>query len=513
MGDRYMKIFNTKEIKAIESDTVKNEQISHIELMERAALSVAYEIMSHWRPDRRFVMFAGPGNNGGVALAVSRILTQQGYSRIEVFFFNVPSSRLSECCRINRDRLCSVEGIDYTEVVSGEFDPPALGRDDIIIDGLFGSGLLEPLKGGFTSLVQYINESKSAGAYIVALDTPSGLLGEYNMGDRRNIIKANVTYAFQFKRLSFFFAENAENVGECKVLDVGLSQDTIRTMHSNCYLVEDYEVKDVLRHRTLHCNKYDFGNLLLVAGSYGMYGAAILAARAAMRSGVGLMSVHAPCSGLEILQISVPEAKFDADQNDFVTTDVALKHDYQAVALGPGIGTDEKTCDALEKFLKNYRKPCVLDADALNCIYKRPTMLDFIPPKSVITPHAMEFDRIFGTHHSEEERLRRALEVAKKYQIVIVLKAHHTITVSDKGRVYVNSNGNPGMATAGSGDVLTGIIAALLAQGYDSRTSAVLGVFIHGAAGDMAAQSHGVYGMVSGDIVENIGQVIRNLTR
>lgn len=507
-----MKIFTTKEIKAIEAYTVESEKISQIDLMERAALSVAYEVMSRWRPDRRFVVFAGPGNNGGVALSVSRILRTQGYSRIEVFFFNVPSSRLSDCCRINRDRLCAVDDIDYTEVVSGEFDPPALGKDDVVLDGLFGSGLLEPLKGGFTSLVQYINDSKASGAFIVSIDTPSGLLGEYNMGDRRNIIRANVTFAFQFKRLSFFFAENAEYIGECKVLDIGLSPDAMRATRSNCYLVEDYEVKDVLRRRPLHCNKYDFGNLLLVAGSYGMYGAAILAARAAMRSGVGLMSVHAPCSGNEILQISVPEAKFDADHDDWVTSEIALKHDYQAVAVGPGIGTDDKTCDALEIFLKNYRKPCVLDADALNCIYMRPTLLDNIPPRSIITPHAVEFDRIFGTHHSEEERLRRALEVAKKYQIVIVLKAHHTITVSEKGRIYVNSNGNPGMATAGSGDVLTGIIASLLAQGYDSRTSAVLGVFIHGAAGDMAAVAHGTYGMVAGDIVDNIGQVIRNLT-
>ena len=252
--------------------------------------------------------------------------------------------------------------------------------------------------------------------------------------------------------------------------------------------------------------------MLLVAGSYGMFGAAVLAARAAMRSGVGLMTVHGACSGHDILQISVPEAKYESDHDDWITTDITLKHNYQSVAVGPGIGTDDKTCDALEIFLKNYRKPCVLDADPLNCIAKRPNLLDCIVPKTVITPHAEEFDRIFGKHHSEEERLRRAIEVAKKYQLVIVLKAHFTMTVNVDGRVYINANGNPGMATAGSGDILTGIIGALLAQGYDSRTSAVLGVFIHGAAGDMAAVAHGSYGMVAGDIVENIGQVIRNLT-
>ena len=503
-----MKIFTTKEIKAIDARTVELEQISQIDLMERAATSVAYEIMSRWRPDRRFIVFAGPGNNGGDALAVARLLWAEGYTRIEVFFFNVPSSRLSDCCRINRDRLVAVNGIDYTEVVGGEFDPPALGYGDIVIDGLFGSGLMEPLKGGFTSLVQYINDSK---AFVVSIDTPSGLLGEWNLGDRRNIVRANLTFAFQFKRLSFFFAENADFVGECKVLDIALSQEAMRSTRSNFYLVEDYEVKNVLRRRPLHCNKYNFGNMLLVAGSYGMYGAAVLAARAAMRSGVGLMTVHGACSGHDILQISVPEAKYESDHDDWITTDITLNHTYNAVALGPGLGTDEKTIDALEIFLKNYHKPCVLDADALNCIAKRPMLLDCITAKSVITPHATEFDRIFGTHHSEEERLRRAIEMAKKYQLVIVLKAHYTMTVNTDGRVYINSNGNPGMATAGSGDVLTGIIGALLAQGYDSRTSAVLGVFIHGAAGDMASVTNGTYGMVAGDIVDNIGQVIRNL--
>ena len=503
-----MKIFTTKEIKAIDARTVELEKISQIDLMERAATSVAYEIMSRWRPDRRFVVFAGPGNNGGDALAVARLLWAEGYTRIEVFFFNVPSSRLSDCCRINRDRLVAVNGIDYTEVVGGEFDPPALSYGDVVIDGLFGSGLMEPLKGGFTSLVQYINDSN---AFVVSIDTPSGLLGEWNLGDRRNIVRANLTFAFQFKRLSFFFAENAEFVGECKVLDIALNQEAMRSTRSNFYLVEDYEVKNVLRSRPLHCNKYNFGNMLLVAGSYGMYGAAVLAARAAMRSGVGLMTVHGACSGHDILQISVPEAKYESDHDDWITTDIALSHNYNAVALGPGIGTDEKTIDALEIFLKNYHKPCVLDADALNCIAKRPMLLDCITAKSVITPHAAEFDRIFGTHHSEEERLRRAIEMAKKYQLVIVLKSHYTMTVNTDGRVYINSNGNPGMATAGSGDVLTGIIGALLAQGYDSRTSAVLGVFIHGAAGDMASVTHGTYGMVAGDIVDNIGQVIRNL--
>ena len=504
-----MKIFTTKEIKAIDARTVELEKISQIDLMERAATSVAYEIMSRWRPDRRFVVFAGPGNNGGDALAVARLLWAEGYTRIEVFFFNVPSSRLSDCCRINRDRLVAVNGIDYTEVVGGEFDPPALSYGDVVIDGLFGSGLMEPLKGGFTSLVQYINDSK---AFVVSIDTPSGLLGEWNLGDRRNIVRANLTFAFQFKRLSFFFAENAEFVGECKVLDIALNQEAMRSTRSNFYLVEDYEVKNVLRSRPLHCNKYNFGNMLLVAGSYGMYGAAVLAARAAMRSGVGLMTVHGACSGHDILQISVPEAKYESDHDDWITTDIALSHNYNAVALGPGIGTDEKTIDALEIFLKNYHKPCVLDADALNCIAKRPIMLRNIPMGSVLTPHAGEFDRLFGAHGTQEERLLKAIEVSKLYGFTIVLKGHHTMTVRSDGKVYINRSGNPGMATAGSGDVLTGIIASFIAQGYAIDWAVVMGVYVHGLAGDLAAEQHGEISLMASDIINHIGKAIKSIT-
>lgn len=508
-----MKIFSTKEISAIKATTIESKGITSLEFMENEASVVASAIMSRWRPDQHFIIFAGPSDNGGVALALSRILKTQGYSNLEVFFFNVTLSYLGQDTLTNRDSLTRLSGIDFNEVSNGTFEPPALRRGDVIIDGLFGSELKEILRGGFTSLVQYINDSKSNGTYIVSLDVPSGLLGECNTGDRRNIVKADTTYVFQFKRLSFFFAENAEYLGNYQVLNSGFSDAAIREVECHRYMVEAGEVRSNLRVRPLHCHKYDFGNLLLVAGSYGMYGAAILAARAALRSGVGLLSVHAPCSGNEILQTSVPEAKFDADSDDWVTTSVPLKQDkrYSTIALGPGLGTNEKTCDALEVLFKNYRYPCVLDADAINCIHLRPALLDYIPQGSILTPHAAEFDRIFGTHDSEYERLRRAIEVAKRYQIVIVLKAHHTITVNSQGSLYVNSTGNPGMATAGSGDVLTGIIASLLAQGYDSRTSAVLGVFIHGAAGDMAARAKGTYGMIASDIVDNIGLVLRNL--
>ncbi len=505
-----MKIFTTSEIRRIEEYTIKVDGIIEIDLMERAASAAAFEIMSRWQPGKRFVVFAGPGNNGGDALAVARLLKEQGYERIEVFLFNIPSTKLSKGCARNRDRLLEIEGIDFTEVVN-EFEPPTLGREDVVIDGLFGSGLREPLKGGFTSLVQYINESQ---AYIVAIDVPSGLFGEWNTGtDRRNIIRANLTLAFQFKRLSFFFAENAPNIGECKILDIDLSRDAMNKASTNYYLVESYEVKNLLRRRPEHCSKYDFGSLLLVSGRYGMLGAAILSARAAMRAGAGLVSVHSPRCGHDVLQSSVPEALFEADKNDIVTSDVSMTRRYNAVALGPGMGTHEMTIDAIDRFLKTRNLPCVLDADALNCIAMRPMLIESIPQKSILTPHAVEFERLFGNFDTEEERLKKAIEVAKMHKLIIVMKAHYTMVVDTAGKVYINTTGNAGMATAGSGDVLTGIISGLLAQGYSPQFSAIMGVYIHGVAGDLAEKVHGTYGMTAGDIVDNIGRAIKDIMK
>lgn len=504
-----MKIFATEGIRHIDEATIESENITTFDLMERAASAVTFELVSRWRPSKRFVIFAGPGNNGGDALAVARMLYEQGYHP-EVFLFNIKSSHLSDCCKTNREALLQIEGVDYTEIVDN-FNPPALGPEDIVIDGLFGSGLREPLKGGYTALVQYINNSK---AFTVSIDVPSGMFGEWNMGcDRRNIIQAKLTLAFQFKRLSFFFAENADFVGECKVLNLDMSQDAIASTPTDFYLIEREDVKNVFRQRKPFTNKYDNGTVFLVSGSYGMMGAAILAARGAMRSGVGLVTVHAPRCGFVPLQTAVPEALFEADRNEIFTTAIELHHRYNVVALGPGMGTAEETLEAVDSFLKNYRQPCILDADALNCIAMRPMLLRSIPKGSVLTPHASEFDRLFGQHSSDEERLKKAIDVSKLYEITIVLKGHYTMTVRPDGKVYINSSGNAGMATAGSGDVLTGVIASFIAQGYAADWAVVLGVYIHGLAGDIAVETHDAYGLTASDIAEDLGRAIHDIMK
>lgn len=500
-----MKIFASNVIPEIDNATCEAQNINSIDLMERAASAVSCEIISRFLPSQRIVVVAGPGNNGGDALAVARMLFEQGYKRVEVFLFNVVG-KLSHDCDEELKKLITMDGIDFTEVKK-DFQPPYLGPDDVVVDGLFGSGLRQPLQGGFMVLARYINES---GAYVVSIDIPSGLFGEWNdKAIRRDMVHASLTLAFQTPRLSFFFSENAEVIGEWKLLDIDLDDKKMKELHTDWLLVEDRSVRPLLKPRLPFTAKRDYGSVMLFAGSAGMAGAAVMSAMSALRSGAGLVTVHSARCNMPVVQTAVPEAMFEPDRNENHISDMTLHHTHQAVAAGPGIGTSDHTIDALENMLKNVKSPLVLDADALNCIAKRPAMLSLLPPQTVITPHAGEFDRLFGEHFSSEERLRKAVDMAKYYNIIIVLKGHYTVTVRPTGRVYFNSTGNPGMATAGAGDVLTGVIAALLAQGYRPEHAATLGVFIHGLAGDMAAKETGEYGLVATDIAHYCGKAIR----
>ena len=507
-----MKIFTNDGLRRIGDRTIEKEDISMLDLIERAASAVSYELISRWRTSKRFVIFAGPGDNGADALAVARMMYEQGY-RPEVYLFNIKSAQLSPCCLANRDRFLETIGdddVDFIEVIQN-FTPPALDENDVVVDGLFGNGLRTPLKGGYTALVQYIN---SSGAYVVSIDIPSGMFGEWNMGnDRRNIIRANLTLTYNSKRLAFYFAENADFVGECKVLDIELDPESVAVTPTDYYLIERDDVHELMHPRNPFSNKYDHGTLLLIAGSYGMMGAAVLAAKGALRAGAGLVTVHAPRCGYQVLQTAVPEALFEPDRNEIMTSAIDLRHTYSVVALGPGIGYNDETLEAVHQFIMNFKRPCLLDADALNCISRRPMLLRSIPARSIITPHAIEFDRLFGEHNTDEERLKKAIDVSKLYNITIVLKGHYTMTVRPDSKIYVNSSGNAGMATPGSGDVLTGVISALIAQNYPADWSVVLGVYLHGLAGDLAAQVHGTYGMVASDIVDHLGKAIMEVMK
>lgn len=503
-----MKILNSEAIREIDRITCETQGIDSVQLMERAAMAVTTEIISRFLPSQKIIVFAGPGNNGGDALASARMLYEQGYHNLEVFLFNI-KKKLSHDCEEERRRLITLDGIDFTEITR-EFNPPYLGPDYVVVDGLFGSGLNARLQGGFVSVARLINES---GAFVISIDIPSGLFGEFNHdANLRDVVNANLTLALGLPRLAFFFEENRQAVGEWKILDIEHDAKALKDAQASFMFVDRKNVRPLIRPRNPFSGKRDYGSALIFAGSLGMMGAAVMCARSVLKCGAGLATVHSAACGLQVLQTAVPEAMFEPDHDENIITNMTLNHRHQVVVCGPGIRTGEATLAALEGLLKNANCPLILDADALNCIANKPSLLDLLPPQTVITPHVGEFDRLFGHQDNSELRLSKAIEIARHYNITIVIKGHYTATVRPTGRVYFNSTGNPGMATAGSGDVLAGVIGAFIAQGYRPDLAATLGVYVHGLAGDLAAQEIGEYGVVASDISDRLGRAIRTIT-
>lgn len=503
-----MKIFTNQQIRGIEQYTIEHDGVTVYDLIERAATAIACEIMSRWRPNRPILVFAGQGNNGADALSTARILIEQGY-HVEVLLLNV-FGKLSDGCMHSRRRLLELENVNFTEI-TGDFDPPVITQDTVVLDGLFGSGLREQLSGGFRALVDYINNSQ---ATIVSIDIPSGMFAEWNTDNlSRNIVHADLTLAMQFPRLSFFISDNADYLGEWKTLDIELSQQETKNTQSHYFLLEKHDARRILQRRNEFSTKNDYGSACIVAGSYGMLGAAQLAAKGALRSGIGRLTMHVPRCGFTVMQTAVPEAMVQVDHNDGGVTDIQLKHDYDVVAIGPGIGTHDLTIRAVESFIHNAKKPLVIDADGITCLAMRPTALNSLPPMSILTPHCNEFDRLFGDHNSQEERIKTAIEKAELYQVVILLKGHYTTVVRPDGRLLFSASGTPALATPGSGDVLTGIITSLLAQGYPSDIAAVTGAFIHGYAGRLASERHSEYGVLASDIAAYTGAAINEIMK
>ena len=502
-----MKIFSSDNIRQIDRYTIEQEGVSAQELISRVATGVATEIMARWRPTRPVIVFAGPGNNGADALAVAQKLSGQGF-RPEVLLFNIGGNALSPDCRKVRDELRRSGSVALLEITDS-ITLPELTSAHIVVDGLFGTGLRESLTGGYQALVRYINES---GATVVSIDVPSGLFSDWNPRTvNKNVIHADLTIAVQFPRLAFFFEENYALTGEYKVIDIGLSSKAIKSTRTKYHLVDRMDISHVLHPRAPFSSKADFGSAMIVAGSYGMMGAAVLAARGALRSGVGKVTVHSPRCGFNVLQSSVPEAMFEADKNDYVLSGCTPGESIAAVGIGPGLGTSDLTIKAVESIIQMSERPIVVDADALNCISRRPSLLNSLPPLSIITPHAGEFDRLFGAQSSTESRLLKAIEVSRQYNIIIVLKGRYTATVRPDGKVYFNSSGTPALATAGSGDVLTGVITSFMAQGLRPELAALTGVYIHGLAGEIAEDRAGEYGVVAGDVADCVGIAINSV--
>ncbi|MDR0429738.1 MAG: NAD(P)H-hydrate dehydratase [Tannerellaceae bacterium] len=495
-----IKIFATEKVKELDEYTIKNEPVSALDLIERAATRFVQEFTRRYSKQHRMVVFAGYGNNGADALAIARLLKEESYKVITYLFKT--NKQLSPECDENRFRLIDSDSSGYEEVTD-RFDAPVLTEHDIVIDGFFGSGLNRPLEGGFAGVVNYINESD---ATVVSIDIPSGLFGEDNRQNNPDtIIHADLTLTFGFPKLAFMLPENEPFVGKWKILDIGLHPQIIETSKTFYYLISEEDINRTLLPRDKFDHKGIYGHALLIAGSRGKMGASLLAAKACLRSGAGLLTVHAPQCGEQILQTGFPEAMVSLDTHPEYFTTVPDLSAYSVIGVGPGLGKEAMTATALSNLFRNARTYLVIDADALNIIASDISLLDLIPKRSILTPHPKEFDRMAGESENAYERLMKAQAFAIENKLCVILKGAHTAICTPGGNIYFNNTGNPGMATAGSGDVLTGILLGLLAQGYEPETASAIGVFLHGAAGDLAAASRSEESMISGDIIDLLG--------
>lgn len=513
-----MKVLGAEQLRAADAYTIGHEPIPSIDLMERAALVCTKWIAERFSRNTPFHVICGMGNNGGDGLAIARMLHEQGYIT-EVFilpFFSKSSTDFEK----NKKRLKGIKvtddgGLPDYDKSSGKSNTSVPA---VIIDAILGSGLSKPMEGKLAEAVDKINSFKCT---VISIDLPSGLITDSIIkeenGDRRtknktnNCIQATYTLTFESPKLPFFFAENEIYVGGFTILDIGLDKKFLAEQKTSDYYVTRSDISPLLKPRPKFSHKGTFGHALLVAGGVGKMGAAVLASKACLRAGAGLVTVHVPKSGVSILQTTVVEAMVDIDEQDNYFSGIKNLDKFNAIGVGPGIGISSDTALGLKLLIQNSKVPMVLDADALNILAENKTWLAFLPAGSILTPHPGEFARLVGNYTDSRERYIAQKEFAVKHSVYLILKGAYTSIATPSGDVYFNSTGNPGMATAGSGDTLTGIISGLLARGYSSKNAATIGVYLHGLAGDIAAEQWGEESLIAEDIINCIGEAFRQL--
>lgn len=499
-----MKIFTAAQIKNWDAFTIKNEPITSIDLMERAAKACSDWILKKFSNTSSFNIFCGNGNNGGDGLAIARLLIENKFT-VSVYIIESNSAGSGDF-QINLKRLKKISSNIYFLDSPQSF--PLIKKEDIIIDALFGTGLNKKPSGIFQKVIQHINDS---GANVISIDIPSGLyVDRSSIGNA--VIHARYTLSFQQQKLAFLQAENESFFGEVTILNIGLSQQYYNNEKSVFELIDKDRIRQIFIGRKPFSNKGNFGYACLVAGSYGMMGAAVLSAKACLRSGVGKLTVYTCKQGYTIIQTAVPEAMCKVFGNTFIK-DIKNLNDFEVIGIGPGIGNHASHRQLLISVFKNFKRPVVIDADGLNTLSKYPVMYKLIPAQSIITPHPKEFERLFGKSENDFERIELALKKAKELNIFIVLKGHYTLIAAPDGKGYFNSTGNAGMATAGAGDVLTGIITGLLAQKYKPLNACILGVYLHGLAGDIAAEKFSQEAMLAGDIIDCIAYGFKEINQ
>ncbi len=506
-----MKILSAKQIYKADQATIKNFPILSVDLMEQAA-GVCTEWISHFLtnfPDTIHV-FCGVGNNGGDGLVIARKLLQLGF-KVNTYIVNFSNDR-SHDFSINYERLTELDHkpIDLTEN-NYTFE---ISNSELIIDAIFGLGLTRSPQGFVKLIIQNINSKK---ARAIAIDFPSGLpagsIGDSDIVskfDDEAIIKADITLTFQNPKLAFLLTGNEIYYGEWYLLDIGLDQNFIDKIDTNYHIITKKEIKKIYKPRSKFSHKGTFGHSLLIGGSFGKIGAVVLASKAALKIGSGLVSAYVPKCGYQILQTSIPEVMTEVDDEKEIQF-FNFKTNPNALGIGMGLGTSSKTTDGFIKFIKNNSIPLVIDADALNILSKNKEQLLFIPDKTILTPHPKEFERLVGKWKNDYEKLEKLLAFSSKYNCIVVLKGANTVIAYDQ-KLYFNRTGNPALATGGTGDVLTGIITGLMAQGYKPLDAAIFAVYIHGRTADIAIQNNfTMETFTASDIFDFIAEVIKEI--
>lgn len=499
-----MKIYSAEQIRRADLFTIENEPISSVDLMERAATAAFQWIQNRFTVKTSISVYCGVGNNGGDGLVISRLLFELGYA-IQVFEVQF-STNYSNDYQINRGRLLKA-GISITEINSEE--TIFVDEDtEVVIDAIFGSGLSRPVTGWLASLITILNNQL---ANKIAIDIPSGLFSEDNDSNNGAIFKADYTLTFEFPKLAFIQPSNHQFVGDYQVIAIGIHESFVLNEPTNHFTIEK-QIAKLIRYKG---SKYDYknvyGHAMIIAGSYGKMGAAVLAAKSALQAGAGLVTSQIPKCGYDIMQISVPEVMTWTDKSLGYLSELKKIANFSSIGIGPGIGKKPETIRMLEKVMKNYHHPMVFDADALNILSMNPNLLKLVPKNSIFTPHIGEWNRLTREHEGDFERLQSAKNFAKEHTVIVVLKGAHTAVITPSEEVFFNTTGNNGMATAGSGDVLCGILTGLLAQGYTSQEAAILGVYIHGVSGDIALKEGSRESVSATNIIDNLGSAFSSL--
>ncbi len=490
-----MKILSAEQIRKADQFTISNEPISSLDLMERAAESLMSFLLDFFPNDTGFLIFSGMGNNGGDGLALARLLHESG-NKVNLVLVK-HSDSYSKDAQANLDRL--PDGISVSEIHS-KSDFKEWSKHQVWVDALLGSGLTRPLEGFLAELIEFMNDSE---AYKVAVDIPTGLFADDNRSNDINLsLKADLTLSFQFPKRSFLIPSSAQRVGDFRILDIGLMQEFYEKLDTDTFLTHSI-IKSIERLRNLHSHKGNFGHAFVLAGFPGMVGAGILSAKAALRVGVGKLTLMAKPETLPIFQTAIPEAMVDTHWVKGLTEIQKLADHADAFGAGPGLGTGDDAKLALKNLIQLASVPMVLDADALNLLAENKTWLHYLPADSVLTPHWGEFKRLIGDFDTYEQAYDEMRVFARKYQVNLLVKGPNSCITSVNGKQYFNSSGNPALASPGSGDVLTGMILGFMAQGYSGLDATCLGAYIHGwVADDLVENGQWPASVLAGDLIE-----------